>query len=218
MPQDLTARIVQNITEAYLVVTLSWTYDSPCKPVTYVFIYVAPDGTSITETTVNNQVTIHWAEKCHPISVRLQGQNGDSIGPALEKTVNLVSALKAPNSVKVIPVSGESRAYTIVWLDDSECRAPNYEVRLYNTQGQMVKKQETDRQNMIINLDDSCESLDVGIVGVNKAGESPESSRVELFRRMRKCKLAVRVELINQCTNFACFHRHAGILLLITVV
>ncbi|TGZ72176.1 hypothetical protein CRM22_002253 [Opisthorchis felineus] len=165
------------------MVSLTWIDFSPCKPVTFSFVYVAPDGTSLTERTDSNQVTIHWADKCYPIRVRLQGQHGNDVGPPLQKTVNLVSALKAPTVVQVSPVSGESRAYTISWLDDSECTALRYVVSLYNTQGQMVKKQETDGQDVIIKLDDSCESLDVGIKGVNEAGESNESSRIELVRR-----------------------------------
>ncbi|OON21038.1 fibronectin type III domain protein, partial [Opisthorchis viverrini] len=184
MPLELTATIVENITEAYVAVRLSWTYDSPCRPVTFTLVYVSPDGTNIAEKTNDNYVTIHWAEKCHPILVRLHAQHGKDSGPTLEMTLHLVPALKAPISVEVNPISGESRAFTITWRDDSECRAPKYEVRLYKTQGQVVQKQETDRQDMIINLNNSCESLDVGIVGVNAVGESRESSKVGLFRRM----------------------------------
>ncbi|KER18299.1 hypothetical protein T265_16152, partial [Opisthorchis viverrini] len=95
----------------------------------------------------------------------------------------LIQAPNAPFGVRVSPVSGQTQAYNIAWNDNSECGSPRYVVSLYNTQGQMVKEHETARRDMIINLDDSCENLDVGIKGVNEAGASEESSRIALVRR-----------------------------------
>ncbi|OON19278.1 fibronectin type III domain protein, partial [Opisthorchis viverrini] len=179
---NLVANVQQKLTDAYVIVNISWTSPSNCKIRMFKYSYIANTGEKISGSTSERNAIIHWAEYCAPIDFTVWGETSEGQGDTLQKNITLA---KIPN----IPVNAQAnlnrdkREWSITWEDTSECHfivTHSYIVNVYDANAQRTLQKNVTRKSVQINELDPCKKFSAGIITVGIAGQSPESRPVVL--------------------------------------
>ncbi|KER18785.1 hypothetical protein T265_15828, partial [Opisthorchis viverrini] len=85
----LSSNIEERITDAYVVVKVSWSYEGRCTPSHYIVVYKSVTGHEIYEKVTNRYVVFHWPEVCYPVEVFIQPEASGTRGEPLNQTISL---------------------------------------------------------------------------------------------------------------------------------
>ncbi|GAA53511.1 titin, partial [Clonorchis sinensis] len=179
---NLAANIQQKLTDAYVLVNISWQSPSDCKIRKFQYSYIANTGERINGSTSERNAIIHWAEYCAPIHFLVWGETRDGQGDILQKNITLAKIPNVPVNPKA-NLNKENREWSITWEDTSECQyspAHLYVVNVYDLKAERVLQKNVTQKSIQLTGIDPCREFLARIITVGISGQSGESKSVVL--------------------------------------
>ncbi|GAA55836.1 hypothetical protein CLF_109149 [Clonorchis sinensis] len=183
-PTGISSTIKERITDAYVVVNVSWSHEGRCEASHYNVVYKSVTGHEIYEKVNNKYVVFHWPEICHPVEVWIQPEASGRHGESLNQTVSLDGVPETPTDIVIHPPSRGNRARLVTWNDPSRCKGypgHRYIVSVLDIQNEATSHIPVSTMSITLDRLDECSETWMGIFAINFAGDSPVSPLVKLI-------------------------------------